>query len=64
MIRQTGLALGVAVLVAVLGTTAGHDSAAIDAFRRGWWISAAISFVAIIPALILLRRPARASATT
>jgi EmrB/QacA subfamily drug resistance transporter len=64
MLRQTGLVLGVAVLVAVLGTTASHDSATIDAFRRGWWVSAAISFVAIIPALILLRRPAKASAST
>ena len=64
MIRQTGLALGVAVLVAVLGTAAGHDSAALDAFRHGWWVSAAISFVGIVPALSLLRRPAPAIATT
>ena len=60
MIRQTGLALGVAVLVAVLGTAAGHDSAALDAFRHGWWVSAAISFVGIVPALTLLPRPAPA----
>ncbi len=64
MIRQTGLALGVAVLVAVLGTAAGHDSATLDAFRHGWWASAAISFVGIVPALILLRRPAPATTTT
>ena len=64
MIRQTGLALGVAVLVAVLGTTAGHDSATLDSFRHGWWLSAAISFVGIVPALSLLRRPAPATATT
>ncbi len=63
MIRQTGLALGVAVLVAVLGTTAGHDSTTLDAFRHGWWAAAAISFVGIVPALSLLRRPVPASAS-
>ena len=63
MIRQTGLALGVAALVAVLGTAGGHDSAALDAFRHGWWVTAAISFVGIVPALSLLRRPAPASPT-
>ena len=57
MIRQIGLALGVAVLVAVIGTAAGHDSTALDAFRHGWWVSAAISFVGIVPALSLLPRP-------
>jgi EmrB/QacA subfamily drug resistance transporter len=64
MIRQTGLALGVAVLVAVLGTTAGHGRATIEAFRHGWWVSAALSFLGIVPALILLRHPAKAAATT
>ena len=56
MIRQTGLALGVAILVAVLGSTTGHSSAALEAFRHGWWVSSAISFVGIVPALALLRR--------
>jgi EmrB/QacA subfamily drug resistance transporter len=63
MIRQTGLALGVAVLVAVLGTAAGHG-AAIDAFRHGWWVSAALSFVGIVPAVSLLRHPAQPAART
>ena len=57
MIRQTGLALGVAVLVAVLGTTAHHGGAALDAFRHAWWVTSAISFAGIVPALALLRRP-------
>lgn len=56
MIRQTGLALGVAALVAVLGTAAAHSQAELDAFRRGWWFIAAISFVGIVPALGLLPR--------
>ena len=63
MIRQTGLALGVAVLVAVLGTASDHDSAALEAFRHGWWVTAAISFAGIVPALTLLPRPAPATAT-
>ncbi len=56
MIRQTGLALGVAALVAVLGTAAAHSVAELDAFRRGWWFIAGISFLGVIPALTLLRR--------
>lgn len=60
MIRQTGLALGVAALVAVLGTGTGHQVATLDAFRHGWWVSAALSFAAVIPALVLLRRRAPA----
>lgn len=64
MIRQTGLALGVAALVAVLGTATGHDSAALDAFRNGWWTAAAISLVGVVPALSLLRRRTPARSTT
>ncbi|HUA96473.1 MAG TPA: MFS transporter [Acidimicrobiales bacterium] len=56
MIRQTGLALGVALLVAVLGTATGHGAATIDAFRHGWWTAAALSFAGIVPAALLLRR--------
>jgi EmrB/QacA subfamily drug resistance transporter len=57
MIRQTGLALGVAVLIAVLGTSTSHHTTALDAFRNGWWVAAAISFVSVLPALTLLRSP-------
>jgi EmrB/QacA subfamily drug resistance transporter len=56
MIRQTGLALGVAVLVAVLGRYAGHGAAALTAFRHGWWVTAALSLAGVIPALALLER--------
>ena len=62
MIRQTGLALGVAVLVAVLGTSAAHASELIS-FQHAWWLTAAISFVSVIPALALLGRPTRAKET-
>lgn len=56
MIRQTGLALGVAVLVAVLGTGTAHGAAELTSFRHGWWLAAALSFAAITPALALVRQ--------
>jgi len=56
MIRQTGIALGVAVLVAVLGTNTG-GAGDLAAFRDGWWVTAALAFAGIIPALIVMRRP-------
>jgi EmrB/QacA subfamily drug resistance transporter len=63
MIRQTGLALGVAILVAILGAHAGDRLATLQAFRHGWWTAAAISLAGIGPALALLpgRRAARAA---
>lgn len=57
MIRQTGLALGVAVLVAVLGTAATHHTPRLAAYQYVWWLAAAISAAGIVPALGLLRRP-------
>ena len=57
MIRQTGLALGVAILVAVLGAATG-DGSHLDAFRQGWWLTAMISLAGVVPAAVLLRRQA------
>jgi MFS family permease len=57
MIRQTGLALGVAVLVAVLGTGAARGTPPLATFQHGWWMTAAICFAGIIPALALFRHP-------
>jgi EmrB/QacA subfamily drug resistance transporter len=62
MIRQTGLALGVAILVAVLGAHTRPGPGALSAFRHGWWAAAAIALAGIVPALILLRPRARAAA--
>jgi EmrB/QacA subfamily drug resistance transporter len=61
MLRQTGLALGVAILIAVLGTSTSHNPSALDAFRHGWWVVAGLSCVGVVPAFTLLRSPARAS---
>lgn len=52
-VRQVGLAVGVAVFVALLGTA--PDLAA---FQRGWWVLAGLSFAASVAALTLLPRPA------
>ena len=55
MLRQTGLVLGVAVLVAVLGSRAtGPDS--LSAFRHGWELTAAIAAAGVLPALALRKR--------
>lgn len=54
MMRQTGLAIGVAIFIAVLGTPVGA-SAALQAFQRGWWVLAGLSFVAVIPAFLFMR---------
>jgi EmrB/QacA subfamily drug resistance transporter len=62
MIRQTGLALGVAVLVAILGAHAHRSPATLQAFRHGWWAAAAIALAGIVPALALLPRGQRARA--
>lgn len=55
MIRQIGIALGVALLVAVLGTGAGRVPT-LTVFRHAWWLTAALSVAGTIPALALLRR--------
>jgi EmrB/QacA subfamily drug resistance transporter len=55
MIRQTGLALGVAILVAVLGTRDARGAAPLAAFQHAWWVTTAIVLAGIIPALALLR---------
>ena len=56
MFRQIGLAIGVAVLIAVLGTP-NSPAATLDVYRSGWWVIAAISFASAIVALLVLTRP-------
>jgi EmrB/QacA subfamily drug resistance transporter len=59
MLRQLGLAIGVAVFIAVLGAPA-SASATLDAYRRAWLVIAAISVAAGAVGIVALRsrRPA------
>jgi len=57
MIRQTGIAVGVAVLIAILGDAATSPAA----FKAGWWLIAAISLSTIVPILFFMQ-PAAAPA--
>ena len=59
MLRQVGLAVGVALLVALLGTP-GSPAASLDAFRLGWGVTAAIALAGGVlgAALLAARRPA------
>jgi hypothetical protein len=59
MLRQVGLAIGVAILVAVLGTPGGAH-AVLDAFDRAWLVAAAFAAAGALASLAILgvRRPA------
>jgi EmrB/QacA subfamily drug resistance transporter len=62
MLRQVGLAIGVAVLIAVLGAPA-TPAAAQTAFEHGWYVIAGAALLAALAGLLLLRpSPARQSA--
>jgi MFS family permease len=63
MLRQVGLAIGVAVLVAVLGTPATH-AGVLSAYRHGWEMIAGVSLVAALAGVVLLRVPRRAAEPT
>ncbi len=56
MLRQVGLAIGVAVLIAVLGSP--HSPAEVlAAYQRGWTVTAAIAFAGAVVGFALLARP-------
>src|SRR6188472_4245020 len=65
MLRQVGLAIGVAVLIAVLGTP-GDAHAVLDAFDRAWLVAAAFAAAGALASLAILgiRRPAPHAAPT
>jgi EmrB/QacA subfamily drug resistance transporter len=65
MLRQIGLAIGVAILIAILGSPRG-PAAVLDVYERSSWVIAVISLVGGLIALALLarrRRPAEAAST-
>jgi Major Facilitator Superfamily len=55
MLRQVGLAVGVALFIAVLGTPVSGE-ATVVAYRHGTWVLAATSLLAALIGLITLRR--------
>jgi EmrB/QacA subfamily drug resistance transporter len=57
MIRQVGMAVGVAILVAVLGSP-DTSVARLAAFQHGWWVIAATALAGAAGA-VLLHRPAQ-----
>ena len=60
MLRQVGLAVGVSVFVAVVGSPSTPE-AALTAFEHGWTVIAAIGFLAAVVGAVALReRPAAA----
>jgi MFS family permease len=61
MIRQVGMAIGVAVLIAVLGTP-DTPVGRLTAFQHGWWVIAATALAGAAAAPLLRRRPAPAPA--
>src|SRR3954468_22909800 len=60
MLRQIGLAVGVAVLIAILGTP-GSPAEVLDVYANASWVIAAISFAGGLIGLALLARPHRAA---
>jgi len=57
MLRQVGLAVGVAVFIAVLGTPR-SPAAAVTAWHHGWTVIAVIGALAALLGAVVLRRPA------
>jgi MFS family permease len=55
MTRQTFLAIGVALFVAIVGAPQ-TPLARLAAYDRAWWIMAALALIALLP-LVLLKRP-------
>lgn len=53
MIRQSAMAVGVAIFVAVIGSPA-SPAERLSAFHFGWWIMAAITLLGLIPTFALI----------
>jgi EmrB/QacA subfamily drug resistance transporter len=64
MIRQTGMAVGIAGLIAIIGTPGGSAADHLGAFRNAWWAMAFITLLGLVPTFLMLReRPTAGSAT-
>jgi hypothetical protein len=60
MIRQSALAVGVAIFVAVVGSAA-SPMERLAAYHRGWWLMAAIAALGLLPTVWLIRSPPKAA---
>jgi len=60
MIRQVGLAIGVAILVAVIGSASGVHR--LVAFQHGWYVIAAFAALGAPVSLLLRTRTAPSAA--
>ena len=58
MIRQTALALGVAIFVAVLGTV-DTPQGTLAAYERVWWLMAGVTLLGFLPLALLTRQRSR-----
>ncbi len=58
MLRQSSLAIGVALFVAIVGSPTTLAERA-EGFHRGWWIMAAIILLGLIPNYALIRKSRR-----
>jgi len=54
MVRQLGLAIGVAIFVAIAGSS-GSVAERIAGFRLAWWVMAMITALGLLPLPLLLR---------
>ncbi len=55
MVRQLGFAVGVAIFVAIVGSS-GSAEAHMAAFRLAWWAMAGITALGLLPLLLVRRR--------
>jgi len=61
MLRQIGLAVGVAVLIAILGSPR-SSAAVLHAYQRASWVIAALALAGAATGLVVLTRRPRATA--
>ena len=64
MIRQTGMAVGIAGLIAIIGTPGGSIADHLGAFRHAWWAMAFITLLGLGPTFLMLRARPTAGPTT
>ena len=65
MIRQTGMAVGVAGLIAIIGAPTGSVADHLFAFQHAWWAMTLVTLVGLVPTFLMLRvrRSERSAAT-